>query len=250
MTPPTAWNLYWGETHDNARQFPDDPARGFAVAMDRAAAHLDFYSAAYYTSFSTAFKPGGHLSELPAAERAALVLEGGKPPEQLDREWGVLQQITREKNRPGRFVAFPGYEWQGDGSSGDHNVICFAEVFEFQADPAAPLCIRMNGMEARGSVLEFAQASREMWFKDECVRLLAERAGIPPGAPEREDIYHHVAFKVKLHRPIPEAGYTAELSLDDADPLAGETHYRVRVEQRNAQRAWSTPIWATPELGT
>ncbi|MCK4374849.1 MAG: hypothetical protein KAX19_05945, partial [Candidatus Brocadiae bacterium] len=26
----------------------------------------------------------------------------------------------------------------------------------------------------------------------------------------------------------------------------GEVHYRVRVEQRNGQRAWSSPIWVAP----
>jgi len=121
-----------------------------------------------------------------------------------------------------------------------------ATVFEFEASPEAPLCVRMNGLEERGTVADFARASREMWFRDECVGLLAGR-GVPPGSPERMDPYHHYAFKVKLHRAVPEAGYAAEWEHVDDAPLAGEANYRVRVEQRNAQRAWSSPIWVRPE---
>jgi hypothetical protein len=52
-----------------------------------------------------------------------------------------------------------------------------------------------------------------------------------------------MAYKAKLHRAVPEAGFTAEYGLEDDEPFDGEIHYRVRVEQRNGQRAWSSPIW-------
>jgi len=523
------YRLFWGETHDNTYQFPNhraghQPPR-IAVSLQRAASHLDFYAAAYYTAEAAAFREGGHLSQQPDGPHQ-LVLEGWKPRHRIEEEWAEVQEITRAMNKAGRFVTFPGYEWQGDGSSGDHNVIalreglpvfrvntvaelyerlrgrkaiaiphhtayrpgrrgrdwsvfderlspfaevysihgcsetdeewvgmrhndhmgpnvgagtwqaaldrglhvgaicstdnwgdmpgCYghgrmaclateltrealwdafinrrvygvtgdrivldfrvndgimgeviecsearrirvkvtgsdaldrieilrngrviathchqgtwdippagrrarfklrveagwgprpneldvpdrrwegeltveggrmlgaepcwispgqtrpvldgqratfgfvssqrhvrerwqnADVFEFEADPAALLRLRMNGLEECARVSEFASASREMWFKQECVRLLRERADIPSGAPERDDIYHHLAYKVKVHRAIPERGYTAEFSIIDDEPFDGEIHYRVRVEQRNAQRAWSSPIW-------
>jgi hypothetical protein len=121
-----------------------------------------------------------------------------------------------------------------------------ANVFEFEADPSASVRVRMNGLEEIGSVAELAACSREMWFKDECVEMLRERAGIEPLAPERMDIYHHVAHKVKLHRVVPEAGYTAGFEIEDDERLTGEVNYRIRVEQRNGQRAWSSPIWVGP----
>ena len=38
--------------------------------------------------------------------------------------WQELQKIVEEFNEPGRFIAFPGYEWSGNtGLGGDHNVI-------------------------------------------------------------------------------------------------------------------------------
>ena len=39
----------------------------------------------------------------------------------------MVQDATRKNNEDGAFVTFPGYEWQGDASSGDHNVVYFAE---------------------------------------------------------------------------------------------------------------------------
>jgi hypothetical protein len=46
---------------------------------------------------------------------------------------------------------------------------------------------------------------------------------------------------------MPEAAYTAALDWVDDQPLDRETHYRVRVEQRNSQRAWTSPIWVRPD---
>ena len=82
-----------------------------------------------------------------------------------------------------------------------------------------------------------------MWFRGECVRLLQEYCGLEPDSHEREDPYYNMAYKAKLHRVIPEAGYQAEYLVEDDEPITAETHYRVRVEQRNGQRAWSSPIW-------
>ena len=522
------YNLFWGETHDNTYQFPNHlageaPAR-IATALERAASHLDFYAAAYYTAEASAFQEGGHLAESDRPHK--LILEGWKSPRRLDAEWAEVQAATRALNRPGEFVTFPGYEWQGDGSSGDHNVYALSEglplfrvdtvgelydclrgrealaiphhvayrpgvrgrdwavfdpdlspfceiysihgcseiddewvpmrqnphmgpssypgtwqaaldrglrlgciastdnwgempghfgqgraavwateltrealwkalrarrvygvtgdrmqldfrvndavmgsvipaggkreirvrvvgsyaldrvellrngrvlathchqgtwdlprpgersrfklrveagwgprpgelampdrrwngaltvgggkllgfepcwttpgqtqpalhgehatfafltahdrlqdrsqnanVFEFAAGPSTALRLRMNELEETGSVADFAAGSRELWFREECIRTLHERAGIEPGSPERNDLYHHVAYKVKVHPLFPESAYTAECAWEDSEPLQGETHYRVRVEQRNGQRAWSSPIW-------
>lgn len=530
--------IFWGETHDNTYVSDPSPAP-IGEVIGRAAAHLDFYAAAYYTSCASAFRAGGHVSESDGPHD--IVLEGWKAADRLEREWAEVQAATREANVPGRFVTFPGYEWQGDGSSGDHNVIAreeglpifrvetlaelydklhdelhdeplreaiaiphhtayrpgvrgrdwsvfdedlspFAEVFsvhgcsetdeewvglrrnshmgpgvkggtyqdaldrghhlgaicstdnwgvmpghyghgraaclaseltreglweafrsrrvygvtgdrieldfrirqdggkaavmgeavairgprnirvrvrgadaidriellrrgrviathchqgtwrvpepgeksrfkirieagwgprqgelsvpdrrwegelmvpggrvigfepcwispgqerplvrgeratfrmltstatvsdphqnanvfELEADPGAELLVRMNGLEERARLGELARGSRLMTFRDECVAMLRERCGIEPGSPEREDVYNFVAFKVKLHRAIPEEGYEALLEFVDEEPLEGEADYRVRVEQRNGQRAWSSPIWVSP----
>ena len=103
--------------------------------------------------------------------------------------------------------------------------------------------LSLNGLVAHGTVRELSAHSRLLWYRDECVQLVRETTGVEPENARRGDVYYQLAPKVKLHRAIPTAGYTATLSITDDEPVERETHYRVRVEQRNGQRAWSSPIW-------
>lgn len=117
-------------------------------------------------------------------------------------------------------------------------------VFEFETDPAAEVLLLLNGKEVKDRVRAFAQGSRILWYREESSELLRDMTGIDPDSLERKDpLFYHFAFKAKLHRVIPEQGFSARFSIMDTDELSGETNYRVRVEQRNGQRAWSSPIW-------
>ena len=121
-----------------------------------------------------------------------------------------------------------------------------ATLFEFEADPEAEVVLRLNGLEERDTVRAIAAHSRLLWYRDDCVQLIRTTMGIEPETARRGDVYYQMACKAKRHRAIPESGYTATLTLADDEPLERETHYRVRVEQRNGQRAWSSPIWVRP----
>jgi hypothetical protein len=121
-----------------------------------------------------------------------------------------------------------------------------ANVFEFESEIGDTLKLNLNGMEEKATIAELASGSRILWYRDECVKMLEQRTGLKPGSPERDDIYYIMAYLSKIHRVIPEAGYCAEVSVEDDEPLQGETNYRLRVEQRNGQRAWSSPIWVNP----
>lgn len=121
-----------------------------------------------------------------------------------------------------------------------------ANVFEIEADPACVVELALNGMVERAALADLAAGSRNLWYREECVEFLEKHCGIPRDAPARDDIYWHMAHIAKIHRAIPEAGYTASLETVDDEPLEGEANYRVRVEQRNGQRAWSSPIWVCP----
>ena len=68
------------------------------------------------------------------------------------------------------------------------------------------------------------------------MRTLERLCGLEPGSPERDDVYYFMAYKAKLHRAMPEAAYAAEFEFVDEEPLEGEVHYRVRVEQRKGPR--------------
>ncbi len=122
-----------------------------------------------------------------------------------------------------------------------------AQVFEIEADPAAEVTLQLNGIEMKATVAELMQSSRLMVYLDECRKMLAEHAGLDPKDAAREDVYNWLAYKCKIHRAIPEAGFTASMEFTDDEPIADgeEIHYRVRVEQRNGQRAWSSPIWVS-----
>ena len=100
--------------------------------------YLDFYSGAYYTptSFPIPLKPEytntalpqltGHITEqslIPENSWRGIRAEQIKDSEILAREWAEFEQATIEHNSPGAFVTFPGYEWQGNGAWGDHNII-------------------------------------------------------------------------------------------------------------------------------
>jgi hypothetical protein len=185
----------------------------------------------------------------------------GPRPNELDvpdRQWHG--EIVLEK---GRFVGFepcyvsPGHgvpQLQGgraafDMVSSSKNLkerSQNADIFEFESATDDVLKLTLNGMEEKARVAELAAGSRILWYRDECVRMLEERTGLKPGSPERDDIYYIMAYLSKIHRVIPEAGYSARLNIEDDMPLKGETNYRIRVEQRNGQRAWSSPIWVKP----
>ncbi len=119
-------------------------------------------------------------------------------------------------------------------------------LFAFEATPDAELVLQLNGLELRDTVRNVARQSHLLWYVDDCVRLVREATGVTPETARRGDVYYQMAPKAKVHRAIPESGYTASLCFVDDEPIESEIHYRVRVEQRNGQRAWSSPIWVQP----
>ena len=129
--------LFWGETHHNV--FQHEGAQGaLEDILASARRYLDFYSAAYYTSRIVALplkegraeqpsrKLRGHPAEMIAADSTkwrGAFYEQAKSSGRIEQEWSIIERATKACNRPGEFVTFPGYEWQGDGRWGDHNVI-------------------------------------------------------------------------------------------------------------------------------
>ena len=109
------------------------------------------------------------------------------------------------------------------------------------------LTIRAGEMEWTTTLGEWARGSRVLWDRADVVRLIREATGTDPATLHRGDpVLFHLAYKVKAHRPVPQSGYSALLHYTDREPVDREIHYRVRVEQRNGQRAWSSPIWVQP----
>ena len=120
-------------------------------------------------------------------------------------------------------------------------------VFEYETEPDAFLTIDLNGKVYKQPISKLMQSSHIIWYKKECLELLQTMTGMKSTEFQRQDpLFYHYAHKAKIHRTIPSSGYKTTFTIVDKDPLTRETHYRVRVEQRNGQRAWSSPIWVQP----
>jgi hypothetical protein len=118
-----------------------------------------------------------------------------------------------------------------------------SHVFEFEANADDQLQIEMDGLKAVLPVAGLCSHSRVLADSETAVRRLKELYNIDPAANQRPAIAEMFAQRVKIHRAVPEAGYTCSFKMEDDTPLQGEHNYRIRVEQRNGQKAWSSPIW-------
>ena len=121
-----------------------------------------------------------------------------------------------------------------------------ADIFEIEAAPDDPLSVEVGEMSLELPLARFCDGSRVLWDEAGSRSLLEERFGLDFDSLERPTINHLYANKIKLHRVIPEAGYSASFTFTDDEPLDREADYRIRVEQRNGQRAWSSPVWVKP----
>jgi hypothetical protein len=72
--------------------------------------------------------------------------------------------------------------------------------------------------------------------------MLKDQFGLTPEDVPSPDVLYHNAPKVKVHRAVPAAGYTAQLTLSDTPP-PGRSCYYARISQTNGQMAWTSPIW-------
>jgi hypothetical protein len=71
--------------------------------------------------------------------------------------------------------------------------------------------------------------------------------GLTKDQVENRDVFFHNAYKIKVHKAVPEAGYTAGLRFTDSKLRRGRSFYYVRVSQLNGQYAWSSPVWVDNE---
>ena len=65
--------------------------------------------------------------------------------------------------------------------------------------------------------------------------------GLAPENIPSPDVLYHNAPKVKIHRGVPQDGYTARATFSDHPPTG--SYYYLRVSQTNGQMAWTSPIW-------
>jgi hypothetical protein len=118
-----------------------------------------------------------------------------------------------------------------------------ATIFELTGTPSDVITIQLDGKTVTMTLTEAMSKSRIVDHMDEMGDYVRRAHGIDPQTLERRDWLYFCGHKVKIHRAIPECGFSASLEHVDTDPPPGVNHYRVRVSQRNGQMAWSSPIW-------
>lgn len=70
---------------------------------------VDFFTLAYYP-YHMVDCPGGFKAEEEIA------------PEEMVEQWTYIKNYLGQQNEKGDYISFVGYEWQGTGEDGDHNV--------------------------------------------------------------------------------------------------------------------------------
>lgn len=103
-----------------------NPLRIFEAVGNEAPMHLPYWADMHGQSEETIGSNSARDYFRFARDRAFLdaCCHQGNDFQITRRFWQELQEIVEEFNEPGRFLAFPGYEWSGNtGLGGDHNVI-------------------------------------------------------------------------------------------------------------------------------
>jgi len=118
-------------------------------------------------------------------------------------------------------------------------------IVELEGDVTSTVRLEGESVDEAHTLGELMEHGRLIVLRDEVRRMIREQFDyeFTPDDPEQGDATFHNAYKVKLHTAIPEAGYTASLSVRDDDLQPGWSWYYLRVSQLNEQYAWSSPIW-------
>lgn len=98
--------LYWSEFHSNIHS---PQLNDLEQWYDFAKEMLDFWGIAYYPFYIRLSENGMPLEDIRASEI-------------INKDWEEIREFVREKEKTDDFVVYMGYEWQGNGEDGDHNV--------------------------------------------------------------------------------------------------------------------------------
>lgn len=99
------YKILWTDMHSNLHHEQIGDLPRWIGQMQKT---MDFWPIAYYP-----FTITRHETRLPVEDRYPL--------ETIEKDWEYIREMTRQTNEEG-FSMFMGYEWQGSGLDGDHNV--------------------------------------------------------------------------------------------------------------------------------
>lgn len=112
------YKKYWSDMHSNLHH---EQIKDLPRWYEQIRKVMDFWPFAYYPFYMRMTSFG-------------LAVEDIHDMEQIHKDWEYIKDFTKRMNEEG-FVMFMGYEWQGSGQDGDHNVF----FLDTQADMEHPL---------------------------------------------------------------------------------------------------------------
>ncbi|MFQ6048006.1 MAG: DUF3604 domain-containing protein, partial [Phycisphaerae bacterium] len=116
-------------------------------------------------------------------------------------------------------------------------------IFELDCSRDARVLLSIDGREHAFGLQELLSGTALFVQYEGIKGIIAEQFGVQESSVENPDVYYHNAWKYRLRRAVPAAGYEAEGEFVDRDPPTGESFYYLRVFQTNGQAAWSSPVW-------
>ncbi len=116
-----------------------------------------------------------------------------------------------------------------------------AFIFEIEAPLHSSIKLVIDNRKILIPVADILQKSHLFGFLNEAKELVEERWGIK--SYYRNDPFWHAAYKVKIHRGIPEIGYKVNFNWVSEEKVKDEDFFWVKVIQRDGNTAWSSPIW-------
>lgn len=99
------YKILWTDMHSNIHHTQMDELQAWVDQMKQT---MDFWPIAYYPYYMR-------------NDESGLPIEDMYPLDEIQDDWEAIRTITQQENDKG-FPMFMGYEWQGAGLDGDHNV--------------------------------------------------------------------------------------------------------------------------------
>lgn len=103
--PYSKYQLFWGDAHTNLHT---EHLSSVENLFHHAIKLIDFWPIAYYPLDFQLYN--------------GFPVENWIEKEKIEKDWIFLGNIIKERYKENHFVPFLGYEWQGNGNYGDHNI--------------------------------------------------------------------------------------------------------------------------------
>ncbi len=139
-----------------------------------------------------------------------------------------------------------GYEWNlnicssGQREPGNRQTL----IFETEGWSDTLIELENEGIRESFTIKDILHNSKVFADLNETRKYIRDDFGVEDEECEDlKDRYWQFAYKIKVHKAIPEDGYRVKFQFKDKDLEKDNNYYYLRVSQLNGQFAWTSPIW-------